>query len=135
MRQIASAFVIFIAACALHVAALAEEKELKHDSTDLKEIKKQIEDGKAELVDCREQDEWDEGHLRDARFLPLSKAEKSQIPAEIPKDKPVYVHCMVGARALTVAKILVKLGYDARAIKAGPDELKEAGFKEALKAK
>ncbi|HYF49003.1 MAG TPA: rhodanese-like domain-containing protein [Planctomycetota bacterium] len=117
-------------------AAFAEEAELKHDTTPLKEIKKQVDDGKAELVDCREQDEWDEGHMRDARFLPLSKIEKSnQAPAELPKDKPIYVHCMVGGRAVTVAKILKKLGYDARPIKAGPEELKEAGFKEALKAK
>jgi len=117
-------------------AVMAEDKELKHDSTPLKEIQKQIDDGNAELIDCREQDEWDEGHMRDAKFLPLSKMEKADhAPAELPKDKPLYVHCAVGARAMTVAKILVKLGYDARAIKAGPDELKEAGFKEALKAK
>jgi rhodanese-related sulfurtransferase len=117
--------------------AAKPEQELTHTQLPLKDIKKQVEEGKAVLIDCREQDEWDDGHLRDAVFVPLSKLkEAQQVPSHLPKDKPVYVHCAVGGRALTAGKILKKLGYDPRPVKAGVEELvKDGGFKEALKAK
>ncbi len=37
------------------------------------EVKKAIADGKAVLIDVREVDEWKEGHLKDAKNLPLSE--------------------------------------------------------------
>jgi len=45
----------------------------------------------------------------------------------------VYTHCAVGKRSLTAADILIKAGYDVRALKAGYDDLIEAGFKKADK--
>jgi phage shock protein E len=115
----------------------AEEEEVTHTKTPLTEIKKAIDDDKAWLVDCREIKEWEDGHLTDAHFMPLSKLKESKDTASVlPKDKPIYVHCAVGVRALAAAKILKKMGYYARPIKATPDQLiKDGGFKEALKTK
>jgi rhodanese-related sulfurtransferase len=117
--------------------ASAEEKEVKHDSTPLNEIHKQVDENKAKLIDCRELKEWEAGHIRDAMSLPLSKVEEEgwKAPTELPKDKPLYIHCAVGARAITVAKILIAQGYDARPITANVAALvKDGGFKEALKS-
>lgn len=124
-----------LAVLAFLCAGAAAEEELKHSTDALKDIKKSVDEGKAVLIDVREIDEWEEQHVKEARFVPMSKIdEKGKLPAEVPKDKPVYVHCAVGGRALTVAKILKKLGYDARPITAGPAQLIKAGFEPVKKA-
>lgn len=103
------------------------------------EVRAKVEDDKAVLFDVREQAEWDAGHLADAVLLPLSqlkdKLEDPEFVAEVKKkigDKSiVYCHCRAGRRALTAAELLKKLGYDARALKPGYQELLNAGFKPA----
>ena len=40
------------------------------DTTDV--VKKAVADDKAVLLDVREKSEWDDGHLEDAKLLPLS---------------------------------------------------------------
>jgi phage shock protein E len=131
------AFSLILAAALILGTACRAEEEVTHTKTPLKEIKKAVDEDKAWLVDCRESEEWDEGHLKDAHFLPLSRLkEMKEAPSELPKDKPIYIHCAVGGRALTAAKILKKMGYDTRPIKASPEQLiKDGGFPEALKAK
>ena len=39
----------------------------------LETVKKEIAAGTAELIDVREQDEWDAGHVIGARLIPLSE--------------------------------------------------------------
>ena len=81
----------------------------------------------------RERPEWDEGHLRAARLLPLSVlkgASAEDVEKAVPKGV-VYLHCRSGARALTAARILKGLGYDARPLKPGFEELRRAGFEAA----
>ena len=128
--------VLFAAALLLGSGCRAEE-EITHSKTPLKEIQKAVEENKAFLIDCRESEEWENGHVRDAHFLPLSRIkDMKEAPSELPKDKPIYIHCVSGARALDAARVLSKMGYDARPIKANAELLiKEGGFKEALKTK
>ena len=112
----------------------AGAEEVTHTKDTLPDIKKAVEEGKAVLVDCREEGEWTEGHLKGATFLPLSVVKKlKSAPDILPKDKPVYIHCAAGGRCLKATEILKSLGVDARAIKAGYDEMKEKGFTEAPK--
>jgi phage shock protein E len=112
----------------------AGAEEVTHTKDALADIKKAVDDGKAVLVDCREQGEWSDGHLKGAMFLPLSAVKKlKSAPDSLPKDKPVYIHCAAGGRCLKATEILKAMGVDARAIKAGYDELKEKGFTEAPK--
>jgi phage shock protein E len=91
------------------------------------------------LLDVRELVEWDAGHLRDAKSLPLSKInikDKDKIAdftKTLPKDQVIYLHCASGKRCLTAATVLQKLGYDARAVKEGYKELLKAGFAPAEK--
>ena len=90
---------------------------------------------KAVLVDVREPGEWKEGHVEGAISLPLSSLKKgvdtSVLEHQLPKDKIVYTHCIMGVRALTAAKILEKLGYNVRPLKAGYEDLVKAGFEKA----
>lgn len=90
---------------------------------------------KAVLVDVREPGEWKEGHVEGAISLPLSSLKKgvdtSTLEKELPKDKIVYTHCVMGVRALKAANILEKLGYNVRPLKAGYEDLVKAGFHKA----
>jgi len=104
-------------------------EELKHSTEPIPQIKKSIDDGKAVIVDVREKSEWDTSHVKGAIFLPLSEFKQTQkAPADLPKDKPVFVHCFSGKRAMTAAEILKKQGYDARPITSNVDDLAKGGF-------
>src|SRR5438093_3874190 len=63
------------------------------------------------LLDVREGDEWEQGHLDQAIFLPLGflevKAEK-MLPD---KRQPIVVYCAGGVRSALAAKTLQDLGY------------------------
>ena len=99
---------------------------------ELESVKREVESGSAVLIDTREIDEWNRGHLENAVFLPLSllkdEEAKSDLGANIPKDKTLYLHCQAGARAKRAEAILNSRGYRAKALKAGYPDLLEAGF-------
>lgn len=107
------------------------------EPTDL--ILKRVREEKAVLYDVREKREWDEGHLDDAKLLPLTELGKKlsdpayveKLKKDLPQDKPIYLHCKVGGRSVLAGEALRKeLGpeYDFRPLKQGYDELLEAGF-------
>ncbi|NNJ27161.1 hypothetical protein LzC2_32610 [Planctomycetes bacterium LzC2] len=90
----------------------------------------------ATLVDVRETDEWEEGHLLAATLVPLSEiGEKTNDSAwiadlkrRVPTDRPVYTHCKSGGRCVMAADPLRELGYDVRPMKEGYVELLDSGF-------
>ncbi len=109
----------------------------EHTKDSLETVKERLKDKSAILVDVREQKEWDDGHLKDAQFVPLSKlkvdAEAEKLTKALPKEKIVYCHCGVGVRACSAADILKKRGYDVRPLKPGYKDLIKAGFPKAEK--
>ena len=108
----------------LHAAELSDDP--------LPTVQQNIAMHKAVLVDVREPGEWKEGHVAGAIPLPLSSLKKGvdtkTLEQELPKEKIVYTHCVMGVRALKAAKILEKLGYNVRPLKAGYEDLVKAGF-------
>jgi phage shock protein E len=100
----------------------------------LEQVKTEMAKKEAVLVDVREQKEWDEGHIEGALFLPLTwlrDASEKGLAEKLPAKKILYVHCRSGGRARTAAGILKKLGYDARPLKSGFEDLVQAGFTRA----
>ena len=61
------------------------------------------------IVDVREPGEYSRGHIKGAVNIPLSQLR--QRIEEIPKDKPVYLHCRTGQRSYNAARALQNLGY------------------------
>ncbi len=127
--QVCGALILAFVFC---TAARAEDG--KPDSLDV--VKKNLADKKAILLDVREQDEWNNGHLQAANLFSLSKLKEGADPkAAIPDAaKPgtiVYCHCFAGKRAATAAEMLRKKGYDARPIKEGYETLLKSGFEKA----
>jgi len=122
----------------LTVASAQQPTGHTMDSLDV--VKKNLKDGKAILIDVREQAEWDDGHLEGARFVPLSKLKKKDAAAEeliklLPKDKTIYVHCASGRRVLVCGELLKGKGLDVRPLKSGYMQLLEAGFEKAPEKK
>jgi rhodanese-related sulfurtransferase len=105
----------------------------------LQTVKKNVSEKKAILVDVREKSEWDEGHIEDSVFVPLSAlkkgVDKEKLAKTLPDDRILYTFCVVGKRAITGGTILEKYGYEVRALKPGYKELVRAGFKKAEEKK
>lgn len=116
-----------------------EPKELTHTTDTVNEIKSAVKDGKALIIDVRELNEWDEGHLTDAQLLPMSKLntitedEKAMEEAKkiLGEDKIIYTHCRRGGRALRAGQLLQTLGYDVRPLGLGFEELVKQGLEKA----
>ena len=64
---------------------------------------------KAQLIDVREPKEYESGHIRGARNIPLSQFKQSL--AAIRPDKPVYLYCQNTTRSYRAAQILKKHNY------------------------
>jgi molybdopterin/thiamine biosynthesis adenylyltransferase/rhodanese-related sulfurtransferase len=69
------------------------------------------EDGAA-LIDVRERDEWDEGHLPGAAHVPRGHLESRIERAAPNKERPLIVYCASGSRSAFAAKTLEELGYE-----------------------
>lgn len=114
-------------------AASAQE----HTKDSLDTVKKSLASKKGILIDVREKSEWDAGHLKDAKLLPLSTLNGDTLPKGLadllPKGKVAYLHCAKGGRCVTAAEILRKAGYDVRPLKDGYQSLLKEGFEKAKK--
>lgn len=80
------------------------------------------------VVDVREKDEWDEGHIAGSTLIPTSKFQNRV--SELPKEKAIALVCLSGARSTQVADYLIKLGYKEvynlrDGISSWPDELEK----------
>ncbi len=107
--------------------------EMEHTKDSIDQVKAAIHAGTAIIIDVREQSEWNDGHLKAATLVPLSLLTKegSEIPASLPKDKPIYLHCRSGGRSLKAAEILKAKGYDARPLSEGYRQLVQDGLEKS----
>ncbi|MBK9036226.1 MAG: rhodanese-like domain-containing protein [Myxococcales bacterium] len=75
---------------------------------------KQFIAGGATVIDVREQDEWDEGHMPTAKLYPVGSIDQhvdeiAQLAGG--KDKPVVVYCKSGGRASKAKQVLEAAGF------------------------
>jgi rhodanese-related sulfurtransferase len=62
------------------------------------------------LLDVRENDEWQHGHVAGARHIPMG-----EVPArigEIDRGAELFVMCQAGSRSLRVARYLARNGFE-----------------------
>ena len=104
---------------------------LEFTKDSLSQVKSNVAEGKAILVDVRDLVEWNSGHVRDAIHLPwrdLQGKKSDQLVDKLPKDKIVYTYCAVGYRSSRAGKIIAKYKLDVRPLKPGFEDLVKAGF-------
>ncbi|WP_125154273.1 FAD-dependent oxidoreductase [Clostridium rectalis] len=73
------------------------------------DVRELIENG-AYIIDVREKSEYKLSHIIGAKNIPLS--ELRDRTNEIPKDKPVYLHCRSAQRSYNAAMALKHLGFE-----------------------
>jgi len=71
----------------------------------------------AVVLDVRNPDEYESGHIGGAVLIPLGELGARQ--DEIPDGDPLYVVCAMGGRSLNATKALVQAGYPALSVTGG----------------
>ncbi|HEV8535485.1 MAG TPA: rhodanese-like domain-containing protein [Candidatus Limnocylindria bacterium] len=78
------------------------------------------------LLDVREQDEWDAGHIDGAQHIPLGQLAGKL--GEVPTGRPLVTVCRSGSRSDRAAKALKQSGYDAQNLEGGVTAWSRAGL-------
>ena len=77
-----------------------------------RELHEKVEkDPKAILIDCREQEEWDEKHVDGFTLIPLSCFEQS-LGVLQDKDAEIHIMCRSGKRSMNACMFLEENGYN-----------------------
>jgi hydroxyacylglutathione hydrolase len=63
-----------------------------------------------ELLDVREQSEWEQGHVDGALHVPYHEL-RNGLP-DLPRDRPLAVICSAGNRSSLAASLLRRRGFD-----------------------
>ena len=76
------------------------------------DAKKIMDSGEEHIIlDAREQDEYDEGHIPGAILIPYTEIENRAEEMIPDKDAQILVYCRSGRRSKIASESLVKLGY------------------------
>ena len=99
-----AALLLLFAGCG---SKTAEYRSITQD-----EAKKMMDEQNVIILDVREKDEYDSGHIKDAVLLPVGSINKETAAEVIPdKDSVVLVYCRSGNRSKTASQALADLGY------------------------
>lgn len=92
-------------------AALVALNQLegRYKEVKVSEVRKLVQEN-AFIIDSRERHEFNRGHLINAINIPLSEFRERL--DEIPKDRPVYIHCRSGQRSYNMVMALKHLGFE-----------------------
>lgn len=74
------------------------------------------------LLDVREHDEWNAGHIEGSVHIPMGELGSRQ--EELPTDRPIVAVCRSGSRSAAVTQALDKAGYEAHNLVGGVAEWK-----------
>ena len=82
------------------------------------------------VLDVREPDEWDRGHIEGATHIPLGELQERV--GEVPLDQKVLCVCAVGGRSSMATQFLASQGRDAVNFDGGMQAWESAGRPVAL---
>jgi rhodanese-related sulfurtransferase len=76
-----------------------------------------IEGGDAQVIDIRDDDEHEAGHIAGSRHIPISQL--SAEAGSIDRERPVVLYCRGGSRSPMAAEALRASGFDASNLAGG----------------
>lgn len=80
-------------------------------SIDAHEAQSMLEtDPQVQLLDVRQDKEYQEAHIAGAKFIPLASLD--EMLGEIDRQRPVIVYCAIGGRSRVAAQLLAGKGFD-----------------------
>lgn len=120
---------------AQHAEASADEGETEdgrdepqepEPGVNVQEAARLREEAKALVLDVRDQEEWDAGHIPDALWVPMEEVEARR--SELPTARRVVTVCRSGKRSGKVAAQLRDEGHEADNIEGGMEAWHKAGL-------
>ena len=103
---------------------------------DVHTLQRKLSENGLHVLDVRDFEEWDEGHIQGAHFMPYtSLAPQLDIPAQIDNlevglDQQLAVTCATGKRSSTAVSMLLRYGYkNLYNVTGGMEAWENAGFK------
>lgn len=93
------------------------------------EAKAELDSGKAIFLDVREPDEWEKGHIPNAKHLPRGLLEFKVAKVVPDKSARVVTYCKTGGRSSFATDTLERLGYtDIASMEGGWKAWVKAGY-------
>jgi rhodanese-related sulfurtransferase len=109
---------------------LVSEAKAETEQTDVEAVQEALRSGEGvTVVDVREPDEYEDGHIPGAKPLPRGLLEYKAAEELPDKDAHIVVHCALGGRGALAARSLKEMGYTNVAnMEGGMKDWKEKGY-------
>jgi rhodanese-related sulfurtransferase len=104
---------------------MADPSEVK-TSLPPKRVAELLEQGEANVIDVRDDEEWEAGHIAGARHVELG--DLTAEAESIDRERTVVFHCRSGDRSGMAADAFREAGYDAYNMDGGLDAWADAGL-------
>ena len=112
MKRILPLFLLLLLLTGCGGTASNASSESDYQQISQEEAKEMMDTQDVIILDVREQDEYDSGHIPGAVLLPEGTIDEETAAEVIPeKDSTVLVYCRSGNRSKTASSALAELGY------------------------
>ena len=112
MKRILPLFLLLLLLTGCGETASNASSESSYQQISQEEAKEMMDAQEVIILDVREQDEYDSGHIPGAVLLPVGTIDEETAAEVIPeKDSTVLVYCRSGNRSKTASSALAELGY------------------------
>ena len=112
MKRILPLFLLLLLLTGCGGTASNASSESDYQQISHEEAKEMMDTQDVIILDVREQDEYDSGHIPGAVLLPVGTIDEETAAEVIPeKDSTVLVYCRSGNRSKTASSALAGLGY------------------------
>ena len=112
MKRILPLFLLLLLLTGCGGNASNASSESSYQQISQEEAKEMMDTQEVIILDVREQDEYDSGHIPSAVLLPVGTIDEETAAEVIPeKDSTVLVYCRSGNRSKTASSALAGLGY------------------------
>ena len=112
MKRILPLFLLLLLLTGCGGTASNASSENDYQQISQEETKEMMDTQDVIILDVREQDEYDSGHIPGAVLLPVGTIDEETAAEVIPeKDSTVLVYCRSGNRSKTASSALAELGY------------------------
>lgn len=112
MKRILPIFLLLLLLTGCGGTASNSSSENDYQQISQEEAKEMMDTQDVIILDVREQDEYDSGHIPGAVLLPVGTIDEDTAAEVIPeKDSTVLVYCRSGNRSKTASSTLADLGY------------------------
>ena len=112
MKRLLPLFLLLLLLTGCGGTASNSSSENDYQQISQEEAKEMMDTQDVIILDVREQDEYDSGHIPGAVLLPVGTIDEETAAEVIPeKDSTVLVYCRSGNRSKTASSALAELGY------------------------